>query len=234
MYIRSSWLSAASLVLVFVAAGARAQAASPWLAQWIWHPRGDVKEAVFRKTFDVRPPPADARLALTADDRYALYVNGTLVREKGHWQSIEVFDITPHLRVGRNVIAIRAANDGGAAGLLVEGSITYTPTDFTPILSDDTWKVEHRQMLGSADPGFDDSAWAAAAVVARPPGGPWGEFFHPQTLPPLSARIENLAWAKRPVPGQPMQARFDLVPNAPIPGGGPIEFMLRDAWGEIL
>ncbi|KPJ63595.1 hypothetical protein AMK68_03540, partial [candidate division KD3-62 bacterium DG_56] len=188
---RGSWLIIGGFVMA-LAAGSPTEAASPWLGQWIWHPGDDVKTAVFRKTFDVRRTPAEARIALTADDRYAFYLNGKLVDESDRWQSIEVYNVEQYLRIGRNVIAVRATNDGGHAGLLVEGSVTYGPTEFTPILSDETWKVEHREAPGWADPGTDDSAWANAKVIARPPGGPWGEIFHPQTLPALFAPIEHL------------------------------------------
>jgi len=79
-------------------------------------------------------------------------------------------DIRPLLRTGRNVIAVRAENTGGPAGLLVEariGCLTVT--------SDKTWRTSDKEDPDWQQPGFDDARWAAAEEIGPVPISPWGD-----------------------------------------------------------
>ena len=88
-----------------------------WTGRFIW----DGGEAtpfhafrMFRKTFDLEASPAEAALHITAADRYVLYVNGVYLghgpaRSVGpQWRSYDSHDVTPHLRAGRNTLAVLA------------------------------------------------------------------------------------------------------------------------------
>jgi alpha-L-rhamnosidase len=64
----------------------------------------------FRRTFDLPAIPRQALAHVSADGRYRLFVNGTYVgrgpaRCDPLWQYYDSYDIAPHLRVGRNVVA---------------------------------------------------------------------------------------------------------------------------------
>lgn len=108
-------------------------------ARWIWpeSPHWDLHNcyARFRKSFDLKKVPGRARFYVTADQSYHLYLNGKFVCRgpargyQSHWPYDEV-DVSPYLRKGKNVIAIRAHNPGfsnfqylsqGFAGVLAGG-----------------------------------------------------------------------------------------------------------------
>lgn len=84
----------------------------------IWHP--DEVEThyetprqsylAFRKTFALEALPPTASLAIFADSRYLLYVNGNYLafgpgRSDPRWQSYDTHDIGPFLQPGENVVA---------------------------------------------------------------------------------------------------------------------------------
>ena len=92
-------------------------------ADWIWtSPRPQAGEtAWFRKSFDLKNP-GDGTLTITADNSYALYVNGRLVglqRLTEDWSEPDSYSLVRVLRKGRNSIAVRAINDDDAAAVMV-------------------------------------------------------------------------------------------------------------------
>jgi len=123
-------------------------------SQWIWpisHSWDLVNSyALFRKLIDLDRLPAKAPFFITADQSYRLFVNGEFVARgpargfQSHWPYDEI-DLGPHLRKGRNILAIRAHNPGrsnfqylsqGFAGVLVAANWGKTN-----IVSDATWKT---------------------------------------------------------------------------------------------
>src|SRR5262249_34534751 len=106
--------------------------------QWIWTKDADgFKNAptgacYFRKTFPLASSEADAiqsgksqaLLSIIADDDYTCWLNGDLVAQGGlSCGRVCVFDVTKQLRKGDNVLAVRASNITGPAGLLAQ--LTY-------------------------------------------------------------------------------------------------------------
>ncbi|MBX3735556.1 MAG: family 78 glycoside hydrolase catalytic domain [Candidatus Didemnitutus sp.] len=88
-------------------------AGAQWNAPWIWTPEPVWAANAFvrfRRELDLESP-AGVRIELTADARYWLWVNGVFVGAgpaRGwpeHW-SYDRHELTPHLRRGRNTIAV--------------------------------------------------------------------------------------------------------------------------------
>ena len=89
------------------------------LGDWIWYPEGEpaqdapVAARVFRRTFDL-PEAARikrAALAITADDRCTVWLNGEKLGEHGDWHTLLRLDaVAGKLKPGRNVLAVRAEN----------------------------------------------------------------------------------------------------------------------------
>lgn len=84
-----------------------------WNAKWSgsknYH-SNEYRVVHFRRTFDIKEVPASFKINVSADNRFALYVNGTLVGrgpargDMFNWY-YDTFDIAPYLKTGKNVIA---------------------------------------------------------------------------------------------------------------------------------
>lgn len=118
-----------------------------WRARWIWSsaprirttggfenkldPEGFDRFALFRRTFALAAVPATAPLRVTADSRYALYVNGDEVsrgpvRSNPRRLRYDVVDISPSLRDGPNVIAAVVRFYGRPVPWWIPAPTTYT------------------------------------------------------------------------------------------------------------
>src|SRR5262249_40095547 len=124
-------------------------AARAWRGKWIWTPGEPSPRnsyTYFRKTLDLASAPTAARLHLTADSRYQLFVNGAFAgrgpaRSDRRWLSYDTWDVARQLRKGRNVIAVLVHHYGewtfqymkGRGGLIAEleggGSSPLAVTD---------------------------------------------------------------------------------------------------------
>ncbi len=145
-----------------------------WRGHWIWVPEDKVEftfsfggprpgsrpdsHGLFRKQFtlDSVPPRVPARI--TADSRYALYVNGQEVargpvRSQPRRMMYDLVDLAPYLRPGENLIAVYVKNYGAPnsfyipptpnSGLGKTGALVFE-ADLGPagwLVSDDTWKA---------------------------------------------------------------------------------------------
>lgn len=155
---------------------------------WIWSPGGEpAKNApegirYFRKTFDLPEGRTieQARLRLTADDSFTVFLNGRELGSHGGWNSAkEYHDIAGDLRTGKNVLAVRAENakgpkDQNPAGLIVVLDIQLDDHTVTSIVSDKTWRTSPDSPEGWQGPAFDDKVWPLAIVAAKFGEGPWG------------------------------------------------------------
>ena len=122
-----------SLLFLSLSVAASAQSAPPrdpsapfdlksenWNARWISVPETGAQDYgvyYFRKDIDMDAVPADYVVHVTGDNRYKLYVNGTLVSlgpAKGditHWR-YETVDLAPYLHSGRNAVAALVYHEG--------------------------------------------------------------------------------------------------------------------------
>ncbi|WP_243727271.1 alpha-L-rhamnosidase [Actinocrispum wychmicini] len=165
--------------------GAPAATAPPTVdgASWIWSLDGTVDSAPvgprwFRAAVDVPGQVTSAKIVATADDDFTLYVGGQQVlfapEATDSWRTGLVADVT-HLVSGRVVVAAVATNRGTAhpgnpAGLLVRLVVNGQTT----LVTGDGWRVTATEQTGWQQPGFDDSRWDRAAVLAPYGGGLWG------------------------------------------------------------
>lgn len=180
-------------------------------ARWIWFPEQPpapalpAMERYFRTTVTL---PADralsrARLVISADDRYVLYVNGERLAEPpagGTWQQAQIVDVTAALQPGQNTIAVKAVNALDPQGALTPaGLIARLVAELetgAPVVaaSGPDWLAADAEEPGWQEPGFDDSAWRAAREIAAYGGGPWGGGV---TIPPdpgSALGVEGVPW----------------------------------------
>lgn len=120
---------------------------------------------MFRKTFTVDGDVAKASLRLTAGDKFVVYCNGTYLGRgpcRGllpQWSFYDSFDITPHMKKGKNTIAVMVFWHGRVncfcadqrAGLWVEADIYLKGGEIQRVFSGPSWRTR-------ACEGWDTSA----------------------------------------------------------------------------
>jgi hypothetical protein len=151
---------------------------------WIWTSEASTSQApgeprAFRI---VKPTPADktatsADILITADDSFALTVNGAPVGATegavNEWQQSHLYEVD--LNGASNVFAVRTTNGAGsAAGLIAKIRIHYSDATSTIFTTGTDWKSSKVITPGFEQPAFDDSEWAPAVVQANYGSGPWG------------------------------------------------------------
>lgn len=150
--------------------------------------------------------PEQADLYITADSRYKLWINGDYVKRGParcypKYQSVDLLDITSHLRPGPNTIAVQVYQPGyshfayvfrGAAGLL----LCLLCDGRCELVTDTAWRVHRDPSFAANAPrvsiygtgvevrdmrladdwqqvGFDDAGWAPARTVGTVGAYPW-------------------------------------------------------------
>ncbi|MDQ8734760.1 alpha-L-rhamnosidase N-terminal domain-containing protein [Paenibacillus sp. LHD-38] len=91
-----------------------------WQAEWIWTARTALDNNVYveaRKTFAIDSAFSQAKLRVSANQFYKLYVNGIEIGRGPtpadlSWISYDTYDVSDYLRVGSNSIAVLAYNFG--------------------------------------------------------------------------------------------------------------------------
>jgi hypothetical protein len=89
-------------------------------AKWIWNDAGAAVGAPvgalhFRKIFTLRERPRQARIVITADNRFSLYLNGKPAGNGRNYAAPLLLDVTEHLQSGENLLAVTAHNDAPEA-----------------------------------------------------------------------------------------------------------------------
>lgn len=92
----------------------------PWKAVWVTVPNEPTRDYGvyhFRKSITLNTKPATYIVHVSADNRYKLYVNQTLVslgpaRGDTYYWNYETVDLAPYLKNGENIIAAVVWNDG--------------------------------------------------------------------------------------------------------------------------
>lgn len=156
---------------------------------WIWSGRGNRpagEKVVFSKHLTL-PNVQKARMVLTCDNQYVLYVNDSRIGADRDWETVEVFDLTPVLREGKNVVRVEAMNGGETPNAAAfYGWIELTADDQTVrSVTDESWQANDQP-----------------AVIIR--DGPWG------------ARLQDTLaayWSDeaRETPGMSRKVRASLV-----------------------
>lgn len=160
-----------ALVLLAAAAPTRSQNAAPqfpnrvWSGKWIWtegDPSPRNSYTYFRKEFEMGGSEKDAKLYLTADSRYQVWVNGRFVgrgpvRSDRRWLYYDTWDVTELLKRGKNTLAILVHHYGeftfqymkGRGGVIADlrgfGGKQLVETD-------GTWKALRSEAWGSVHP----------------------------------------------------------------------------------
>ena len=154
---------------------------------WIWFPEGDPKRDAptearyFRRVFTLPATSAlrSATLAITADDRFTVWLNGQEIGSGANWSAFAVFDLASALRKGRNVLAVRAENLKAPVPLNPAGLSAALDLDFTDgsrqtLRTDAQWQASRVESEGWRSLDFDEAGWSPSLVTASFGAPPWG------------------------------------------------------------
>ena len=148
-------------------------------ASWLWsaedgiNPVKKAKPGVvhFRKslTLPANDPLVSARAIMSADNHFALSINGQDVGKGDSWENPQVMDITKQLKPGSNLITVRATNDPdegavNAAGLIGKISLLTAGQKTQTCVTDGSWEWS-----------TDEKSWKPVYVIGAVGAAPWGK-----------------------------------------------------------
>lgn len=155
-------------------------------AMWVWDEADASKipqnnePRYLRMTFDIPATPQAAELWVTADNLYTAYVNGVKVGDGKEWSQVDKYTVVKHLVVGKNVLAIRATNQGGVAAAIARLHIKTADKKDLFVVTNEKTKITSKFQLDGGngnrpwfDAQFDDSSWFAAIALGDPSIAPW-------------------------------------------------------------
>lgn len=129
-----------------------------WLPSWTARDKEIPRVVHFRKEIDLKAHPGQAAVRISADTRYKLYINGTLVEVgpcRGDHQIwfCDTVDLLPYLKPGRNILGVSVlrypenpseGNHGmfrtSTPGLYVTGKIQDMEGGVYDVSADASWK----------------------------------------------------------------------------------------------
>jgi len=180
--------------------------------QWIWFAEGDPRQQApqgtryFRKVFDLPQggKVRDARIAITVDDQFVLYVNGQQAGKSDGstevWRQARTFDVAKWLAPGRNVIAVEAANTSDSpAGVAARLAVTLDDAKTIELTTDASWLSSERKAAGWEKGEFDATGWGKARRLGPMGVAPW------ERVMPVEAR----AWGQE-APSPVFRKQFAL------------------------
>jgi hypothetical protein len=165
-------------------------------AKWIWHPEGNpaVTAAVgiryFRRTLTIGPDERikTARIFITADNSFELYVNARKAGSGSSFTQSSEFDLTPLLHPGDNLIAVAAGNGGdkpNPAGLIAALTIQFTNGQTRELHTDRQWQTAAKAPEGWLSDQTSAGQWLAAMEIGPLGTAPWGQVGKPLHEPEI-------------------------------------------------
>ncbi|WP_435010568.1 protein kinase domain-containing protein [Tundrisphaera lichenicola] len=176
--------------------------------RWIWAESGrddhvaPPGDRYFRKVFDLGEIPEKARLDISCDESFTVWLNGSEVGgdPSSHYsQRVFSFKIADWLQRGQNVLAVKGNNNPDrldenletAAGLLAQITDGSGGKNMALVQTDETWKWADQASEGWNQLKFDDQAWKSVRLMVDLRWiwpwtyAVWDSTVQSQLLPPL-------------------------------------------------
>jgi signal transduction histidine kinase len=146
------------------------------LGSWIWEEKTlDNQTCHLWRTFEI--PKAGrvtkARLVMTVDNEFTLYLDGRELGRGPDWHELFVFDLTPLLTPGRHVLAVNCYNGSYFAGMLLGLQVDLADGRSIEVKSDKSWRVVPEGVSRWTKRTEAQSNWPAATIIAPLGGSPW-------------------------------------------------------------
>jgi len=162
------------------------------MGAWIWDTNTFDRQTVrFWKAFEIPPGEnvARARLRITADNEYILFLDGRELGRDAEWRHLYEYDITPLLESGKHVLAVEAYNSSREAGLVFGMRVGLSSGRVVEVKTDTNWLIVPNTLAGwekRREPGAD---WRPATALSTFGTGPWGNQDYIDLVPPLQPII---------------------------------------------
>lgn len=144
-------------------------------ANWVWAAGSSMDKPVtpgetcwFRKPVNIRVP-SEGRIEIAADDNYELYLNGNQIGRGGSPQIVDEYDVSKHLQVGRNIVAIKVVNTHGeTAALAARVAVKPNTGDkWYTFSSDPSWRTSTQEQSNWETIVFNDRLWGSATAFGK-------------------------------------------------------------------
>src|SRR5688572_17432792 len=143
---------------------------------WIWSSKSASEKDVsyFRKSFRLGESAEKAVLLVACDNQATIYLDGKIVGENESWNEPTVIDLSKLLKAGDHLLAIRAANNGGPAGLLAKLDVSLAGGKKDAVVSDSSWQGSTKEIAGWNKTATEVAGFAAATSLGKHGMQPWG------------------------------------------------------------
>lgn len=160
--------------------------------EWIWHDNGGAAPGerevrYFRKAFRVEAPVSKAVLVVACDNAANVFLNGESAANNRSWEQPSRATVTDRIRLGDNLLAVRARNEGSAAGLIARLDLTLEGGRTQTIVTDPTWLSAATEQEGWQQPGFAAAGWTKVVSLGKLGVQPWGDVFAPKQATPAES-----------------------------------------------
>lgn len=172
-------------------------------AKWIWLREGSpaatapVGKRYFRRVLVLPQGEIEsARLALTADNSFTLWVNGRKVGAGDNFNQVQEFDLATFLKSGTNVLAVTAENGGdqpNPAGLIATLHVNLRGGVKLAVPSDSAWQASAHAKRDWQVSAASDVGWSAAMELGAFGMAPWARPGMAESFPEVYPDCAGLA-----------------------------------------
>ena len=167
------------------------------LGSWIWEENTrDSQSCQMWNTFEI---PAGgqvvkARLVMTVDNEFTLYLDGRELGRGVEWRELYVFNLTPVLSPGRHVLAVKCYNGSFLAGMLFGLQVDLADGHSISVKSDESWRIVPEGVKRWEKQTEAQPDWRSAVVKAPLGGHPWWTAPDAVLMMPLLQPLKTYFW----------------------------------------
>lgn len=172
-------------------------------AKWIWFKEGSPPTTApagrrhFRRALVLPAGELEsARIALTADNAFTLWINGRKIGAGDDFTVVQEFDVATSLRPGTNLLAVMAENGGdqpNPAGWIASLRVRLRDGQTFEVHSDSSWQAAARVTRDWQSSTASDSDWSAALELGAFGMSPWGRPARGEVFPEVHPDYNRLA-----------------------------------------
>jgi len=143
------------------------------LGSWIWAEKtydGQICQLWRSLGIPAGSTVVKARLAITVDNEFTLYLDGRELGRGAEWRELFIFDLAPLLTPGWHSLAVKAVNSFTDAGMIMGLEVELADGRVIKVKSDASWRIVPDQVAGWEKRLEPLNAWPKASIK-QPFGG---------------------------------------------------------------